>query len=205
MPVMPAIFFGILSKKVTFKGAIASVLVGAVMAAIFVSDQWLGVEAGTRWFPWIHNSLTNYSFRGLRGTLIIIATCLSFPLYREDGSREIGENHDSLGYKDGTLYRTFGLALTPGHPIRRNGRTLCLALVMSATATERVLRCRLEGAQERRLLILQIRTVGGLPSHLIQMRDKLASPALGVVVGCGNKAAIIWCCSPQLHSSKPSY
>jgi SSS family solute:Na+ symporter len=75
MPVMPAIFFGILSKKVTFKGAIASVGVGGALAAIFVSDQWMGVEAGTRWFPWIHNSLTlNYAFRGLWGTLIIIAT-----------------------------------------------------------------------------------------------------------------------------------
>ena len=89
MPVMPAIFFGILSKKVTFKGAIASVLVGAVMAAIFVSDQWMGVEAGTRWFPWIHNSLTlNYSFRGLWGTLIIIATLFIVSAFTEKTAPE---------------------------------------------------------------------------------------------------------------------
>ena len=86
---MPAIFFGILSKKVTFKGAIASVLVGAVMAAIFVSDQWMGVEAGTRWFPWIHNSLTlNYSFRGLWGTLIIIATLFIVSAFTEKTAPE---------------------------------------------------------------------------------------------------------------------
>ena len=89
MPVMPAIFFGILSKKVTFKGAIASVLVGAVMAAIFVSDQWMGVEAGRRWFPWIHNSLTlNYSFRGLWGTLIIIATLFLISSFTEKTAAE---------------------------------------------------------------------------------------------------------------------
>ena len=131
MPVMPAIFFGILSKKVTFKGAIASVLVGAVMAAVFVSDQWMGVEAGTRWFPWIHHSLTlNYSFRGLWGTLVIICDPVyRICIYREDGPRETGENYDSMGRKDGAFRGAFRLALASGPPVRLNCRSLCLAMV----------------------------------------------------------------------------
>src|SRR5690606_36154887 len=36
LPVFPAIFFGIVSKKVTMKGAIASVVVGIILATIFV-------------------------------------------------------------------------------------------------------------------------------------------------------------------------
>jgi len=39
MPITPAIIFGILSKRVTIKGAIASVITGLVLATIFVADQ----------------------------------------------------------------------------------------------------------------------------------------------------------------------
>ena len=42
MPITPAIFFGIMSKRVTFQGAVASVLAGTALAALFVSDQLLG-------------------------------------------------------------------------------------------------------------------------------------------------------------------
>ena len=73
MPVTPAIAFGIMSKRVTVKGATWSVLVGAVLAGIFVADQLMGVEAGQRVFPWLHHELTlNYTYRGLWGTLCII-------------------------------------------------------------------------------------------------------------------------------------
>ncbi len=74
MPVTPAIASGIMSKRVTLKGAAASVAVGIVLAAIFVADQLMGPESGTRIFPWLHHKLTlNYTYRGLWGTLIIVA------------------------------------------------------------------------------------------------------------------------------------
>jgi SSS family solute:Na+ symporter len=72
MPVTPAIFFGILSKRVTFQGAVASVVAGGSLAALFVTDQLLG-QRGIRWFPWLHSKLTlNYTYRGLWGTLVSI-------------------------------------------------------------------------------------------------------------------------------------
>jgi solute:Na+ symporter, SSS family len=75
MPVAPAIIFGILSKRVTAKGALASVIVGCGLAFMFVTDQLIGVVAGTRLFPWLHTKLTlNYSYRGLWGTLLEILT-----------------------------------------------------------------------------------------------------------------------------------
>jgi len=50
MPVAPAIFFGIMSKRVTPKGAFTSVFVGSVLVALFVTDQLVGVDAGSRYF-----------------------------------------------------------------------------------------------------------------------------------------------------------
>jgi SSS family solute:Na+ symporter len=70
MPIVPAIFFGILSKRVTFQAAVASVLAGSAMAAVFVSDQILG-PAGAHIFPWLHWKGTyNYTYRGLLGTFV---------------------------------------------------------------------------------------------------------------------------------------
>ena len=46
-----AIFFGIMSKRVTVKGAIASVVGGSALAALFVWDQLIGEAAGSRMFP----------------------------------------------------------------------------------------------------------------------------------------------------------
>src|ERR1017187_951465 len=75
MPVVPAIIFGILSKRVTAAGALASVIVGIVFCVIFVTDQLIGVQAGARLFPWLHHSLTlNYTYRGLWGTIACIIT-----------------------------------------------------------------------------------------------------------------------------------
>jgi SSS family solute:Na+ symporter len=66
IPVFPAIFFGIVSKKVTLKGAAVSVLVGIVLATIFVIDQFLGPETGKAIFPLLHHKLTlNFGYRGL--------------------------------------------------------------------------------------------------------------------------------------------
>jgi solute:Na+ symporter, SSS family len=73
MPVAPAIVFGILSKRVTMKGALVSVLLGCVLAAIFVTDQLIGPLEGANLFPWLHTKLTlNYSYRGLWGTIACI-------------------------------------------------------------------------------------------------------------------------------------
>ena len=72
LPVFPAIFFGIISKKVTLKAAIVSVAVGLIFATIFVLDQFMGAEAGERIFPFLHYKLTlNFGYRGLWATILI--------------------------------------------------------------------------------------------------------------------------------------
>jgi len=72
-PVFPAIIFGIISKRVTLKGAYFSVLAGVLLATVFVIDQLLGPEAGRELFPFLHYKLTlNFGYRGLWGTILII-------------------------------------------------------------------------------------------------------------------------------------
>lgn len=74
IPVFPAIFFGIVSRKVTLKGAYASVLFGIVLATIFVIDQLLGPETGRNTFPFLHHDLTlNFGYRGLWAEILITA------------------------------------------------------------------------------------------------------------------------------------
>ncbi len=71
LPVFPAILFGIVSKKVTLKGATVSVFVGLAFATLFVIDQFAGPETGSRLFPVLHHRLTlNFGFRGLWAILI---------------------------------------------------------------------------------------------------------------------------------------
>jgi len=72
IPVFPAILFGIVSKKVTLKGAAASVIVGIVLATIFVADQLMGPETGTHIFPFLHHKLTlNFGYRGLWAEILV--------------------------------------------------------------------------------------------------------------------------------------
>lgn len=72
VPVFPAIFFGILSKKVTLTAAKVSVIVGILIATIFVMDQVIGAEAGKKLFPFMHYPLTlNFGYRGLWATIFI--------------------------------------------------------------------------------------------------------------------------------------
>ena len=74
LPVFPAIFFGIISKKVTLKAAVVSVFVGLLLATVFVIDQFIGPETGEKIFPFLHLKLTlNFGFRGLWATLLITA------------------------------------------------------------------------------------------------------------------------------------
>ncbi len=73
-PVIPAIVFGILSRKVTLHGAFVSIVAGVVLATVFVVDQLVGPEKGTMLFPVLHYDLTyNFGYRGLWGTLLITA------------------------------------------------------------------------------------------------------------------------------------
>jgi SSS family solute:Na+ symporter len=72
IPVFPAIFFGIISKKVTVKAAVVSVIVGVVLATIFVIDQLIGPEMGKQIFPILHHKLTlNFGYRGLWAEILI--------------------------------------------------------------------------------------------------------------------------------------
>jgi SSS family solute:Na+ symporter len=72
-PVFPAIIFGIISKKVTLKGAYFSVFAGFILATVFVVDQLIGPDAGKELFPFLHHKLTlNFGYRGLWGTILII-------------------------------------------------------------------------------------------------------------------------------------
>lgn len=81
LPVMPAIVFGILSRRVNLTGAAASILVGIAISTLFVADQLLGPERGAKAFPFLHHTLTlNYTYRGLWGTLVIIAVLFAVSL-----------------------------------------------------------------------------------------------------------------------------
>ncbi len=74
LPVFPAIFFGIISKRVTLKGAAVSLFTGLILATLFVIDQFLPAEAGERLFPFLHYRLTlNFGYRGLWATMLITA------------------------------------------------------------------------------------------------------------------------------------
>ena len=72
IPVFPAILFGIISKKVTLRGAAVSVIIGIILATIFVTDQFLGPETGQHIFPFLHHKLTlNFGYRGLWAEILI--------------------------------------------------------------------------------------------------------------------------------------
>ncbi len=72
VPVFPAIFFGILSKKVTLTAAKVSVLFGIIISTVFVIDQFMGPDAGSKMFPFLHFPLTlNFGYRGLWATFAI--------------------------------------------------------------------------------------------------------------------------------------
>jgi SSS family solute:Na+ symporter len=84
MPITPAIVFGIVSKRVTVKGAIASVLTGMILATLFVADQLMPAGEGSRLFPWLHTKLTlNYTYRGLWGTIVVIIILFGVSAFTE--------------------------------------------------------------------------------------------------------------------------
>ena len=85
LPVAPAIILGILSKRITATGALASVLVGSICCVVFVTDELIGPHAGSRLFPWLHaNPLTlNYAYRGLWGSIAGTITLFAVSAFTE--------------------------------------------------------------------------------------------------------------------------
>jgi solute:Na+ symporter, SSS family len=84
VPVFPAILFGIVSKKVTMKGATVSVFVGIIIATIFVIDQMLGPETGKSVFPFLHHKLTlNFGYRGLWAEILITLVLFAVSAFTE--------------------------------------------------------------------------------------------------------------------------
>ena len=89
IPVFPAIFFGIVSKRVTAKGAGISVLVGALISTIFVIDQILGPETGKQVFPFLHQPLTlNFGYRGLWAEIFITIVLFAVSAFTEKTAPE---------------------------------------------------------------------------------------------------------------------
>ena len=89
VPVFPAIFFGIISKKVTLKGAAASVIVGVILSTIFVIDQLIGADAGKSLFPFLHHPLTlNFGYRGLWAEIFITGVLFAVSAFTEKTASE---------------------------------------------------------------------------------------------------------------------
>lgn len=89
LSVFPAIFFGIVSKKVTVTGALASGIVGIVLATIFVTDQLMGPETGSRIFTFLHHPLTlNFGYCGLWAEIIITIVLFAVSAFTTKTSSE---------------------------------------------------------------------------------------------------------------------
>lgn len=89
IPVFPAIFFGIVSKKVTLKAATVSVIIGIILTTVFVTDQLLGPETGKMIFPFLHHKLTlNFGYRGLWAEIFITGVLFAVSAFTEKTSPE---------------------------------------------------------------------------------------------------------------------
>lgn len=89
VPVFPAILFGIMSRKVTYRGAAASVITGVIIATIFVIDQLMGPETGKAVFPFLHHELTlNFGYRGLWAEIIITGVLFAVSAFTEKTDAE---------------------------------------------------------------------------------------------------------------------
>jgi len=88
IPIFPAIFFGIISKKVTAKGAGVSVLVGILLSTIFVFDQ-LFPDIGKQLFPFLHHDLTlNFGYRGLWAEIFLTGVLFAVSAFTEKTAPE---------------------------------------------------------------------------------------------------------------------
>lgn len=101
IPVFPAIFFGIISKKVTLKGATVSVILGVILATVFVIDQLIGAEAGKAIFPFLHHKLTlNFGYRGLWAEILLTGVLFAVSAFTEKTSPEKLER-TTINYSSG--------------------------------------------------------------------------------------------------------
>jgi len=93
IPIFPAIFFGIISKKVTLKAAGVSVVAGVIIATVFVIDQLLGPESGKEIFPFLHHKLTlNFGYRGLWAEIFLTILLFVVSAFTEKTAPEKLEN-----------------------------------------------------------------------------------------------------------------
>jgi solute:Na+ symporter, SSS family len=89
IPIFPAIFFGIISKKVTLKAAAVSVVAGVIIATVFVTDQLIGPETGQKIFPFLHHTMTlNFGYRGLWAEIFITIVLFAVSAFTEKTSPE---------------------------------------------------------------------------------------------------------------------
>ena len=89
IPIFPAIFFGVISKRVTQKGAFVSVLAGIVLATIFVVDQFLGPETGKQIFPFLHYRFTlNFGYRGLWAEILLTGVLFAVSAFTQKTAPE---------------------------------------------------------------------------------------------------------------------
>jgi SSS family solute:Na+ symporter len=89
IPVFPAIFFGIISRKVTLKGAAASVIAGVILSTVFVTDQLIGPETGQKIFPFLHHTMTlNFGYRGLWAEIFVTIVLFAVSAFTEKSSQE---------------------------------------------------------------------------------------------------------------------
>ena len=76
VPLVPAILFGVVHRRINMTGAMASVLVGSVISALYVFDE-IFPAFGREWFGFLHRTFTaNYTFRGLWE--VIVTTVVLF-------------------------------------------------------------------------------------------------------------------------------
>jgi SSS family solute:Na+ symporter len=130
IPVFPAIFFGIVSRKVTMKGAAASVLLGLVLATIFVIDQLAGPETGRQIFPFLHYKLTlNFGYRGLWAEILITAVLFGVSAFtRKTDSEKL--KRTTINYS-GAIAKFEGLKDWRLHLVILSGITLFLYIWLS--------------------------------------------------------------------------
>ncbi len=95
LPVAPAIVFGILSRRVTVAGALASVVVGSAFSVVFMVDQLAGPEAGSKLFPLLHASpLTlNYTYRGLWGSIASVTALFAVSAFTKQTDPDILDHY----------------------------------------------------------------------------------------------------------------
>ena len=117
MPITPAIIFGILNRRVNMKGAVASVGVGIVLAAVFVADQLMGVEAGASFPIPSSRSHTELHLPGSMGNgpdYDHPLRCFLFDVATSAGKARY--NNGPLGPEMGAFRRDGRLAIAFGRP-----------------------------------------------------------------------------------------